>query len=46
MEEEPTGQSKRKRQAFAIGDLCICEKTADLLFDNVIPCKQMGCESK
>ena len=48
MEVEPTGRSKRKRQAFAIGDLrtCICGKTADPQFDNVIPCKQMGCESK
>ena len=48
MEVEPTRQSKRKRQAFAIGDLntCVCRGTADPQSDNVIPCKQMGCESK
>jgi hypothetical protein len=45
---EPTGRSKRKRQAFAIGDLhtCVCRETADPQSDNVIPCKQMGCKSK
>ena len=48
MEVEPTGRSKRKRQAFVIGDLrtCVCGKTADPQSDNVIPCKQMRCESK
>jgi len=48
MEVEPTGRSRRKRQAFAIGDLrtCVCGETADPQSDNVIPCKQMGCESK
>ena len=48
MEIEPTGRSKRKRQAFAIGDFrtCVCGETADPQSENVIPCKQMGCESK
>src|ERR1700733_12139348 len=48
MEVEPTGRSKRKRQAFTIGDLhtCVCGETANPQSDNVIPCKQMGCESK
>ena len=46
--QKRNGRSKRKRQAFAIGDLrtCVCGETADPLSDNVIPCKQMGCESK
>ncbi|KAF8226994.1 hypothetical protein L208DRAFT_1064552, partial [Tricholoma matsutake] len=25
---------------------CVCRETADPKSDNVIPCKQMGCESK
>jgi len=45
---EPSGRSKRKRQAFAIGDLCtcICGEVANPQSEDVIPCKQMGCESK
>jgi hypothetical protein len=33
---------------IAIGDLrtCVCGETADPQSENVIPCKQMGCESK
>jgi hypothetical protein len=48
MEVVPSGQSKRKRQAFAMGDLrtCVCGETATPQSDNVIACKQMGCESK
>ena len=44
MEVKPTGKSKRKRQAFTIGDLhtCVCEETADPQSDNDISCKQMG----
>ena len=48
MEVQPSGRSKRKRQAFAIGDLrtCVCGEVTTPQSEDVIPCKQMGCESE